>query len=131
MKKKSKVIGILSIASLLIGALSASAYTSPDYNFEVHSFLDGSTIFSLENKSTNTKVKADTLHLDHSVSSSKAEYTITLYKDFLHQYPMSTTANDTQYILGFGAVPAGDYHLRITKNGAEGYYVTGTGNINQ
>ncbi|MBD2845512.1 hypothetical protein IDH44_09955 [Paenibacillus sp. IB182496] len=130
MKMRVKILGIAVVASLLIGAFSVSAY-SEKYWFEVQNYLNGTTVFSLDNLSTNTKVKADTLNYDKSISSSKAKFTVNLYKNFINNYPVSTTANNTLYTLGFGTVPAGNYTLNITKNGSEGHWVNGEGTINQ
>ncbi|MGG1516360.1 hypothetical protein ABE504_13155 [Paenibacillus oryzisoli] len=130
MKMRTKILGTAVISSLLLGAVSASAY-SKSYTFEVHASLYGTTVFSLQNLSTNTQVSADTYQASYALNSTKSQYQITLYKSYLQQYPQYSTANGTTSTLGFGVVPAGDYTLNITKSGAEGFYVIGSGSVNQ
>lgn len=130
MNLKTKILGTAVIASLLVGAISVSAFSKP-YSFEVHANLNGTTVFALENLSTNTIVKADTLDSTYKVVSDKSKYEIELYKSYLNRYPMTTTADNVQYTIGFGTVPAGNYTVNIMKTGSGGYYVNGSGTINQ
>lgn len=131
MKMRTKILGTAVISSLLFGAVSVSAY-SKSYTFDVHTSLTGTTIFSLANSSTNTQVSAQTYQTDHlTLNSTKSQYQLTLYKTYLQKYPMYSIADGTLNTIGFGVVPAGDYTINIQKSGAEGYYVVGSGSVNQ
>lgn len=130
---KKKILCFTLVAFVLISSASVFAAYSGSYSFDIGYEVKGTSEHSLENKNTSTTVKAESYHLDYSVSSKKDDFTVSIFRGLFTSYSVSDLlANNKTQTKSFGTVNAhNDYRIRVTKNGGEAFYIVGNGTINQ
>lgn len=131
LKFKSKKL-ILSAGLVCALALpgAVSAY-SKSYSFDIHSSVTGSTDHDLSAKATSTTAKGNTYDASHTVQSSKSSYTVGIQKLLKAYITNSIPADGSSYTKSLGTISSGTYNVYINKKSSTGYYVKGSGTINQ
>jgi len=123
MSLKGKLVVGAVVSSLFLGALSVSAY-SGQYTFTISYSVKGTNKHSLANVSTSTEVTAQSYNYNYSVSppeptisSYKDNFTVSILKGLTTYSVSGISANGSTVTKSFGVVSAGDYVVKVEKNG--------------
>ncbi|PZD97572.1 hypothetical protein DNH61_01490 [Paenibacillus sambharensis] len=129
--KLKKVVAAAVFSSVLVGAVSVSAY-SGSYTFDIGYQVSGTTKHSLASKSTSTTVSAQSYYHSGNIHPDKDAYSVQLYKNWTTYYTISNlVADNVSVTKQFGTISAGDYTINVTKNGGKADKIIGSGTINQ